>query len=210
MGSIEKILKGLVEFKTKDFEDHKDLFQDLSKMQKPHTLFLTCSDSRIDPNLITKSLPGELFIIRNVANLVPPFRVTSEFLATTSAIEYAVLVLKVQTIIICGHSNCGGCGSIYLSDEELKDIPNTKKWLELITPIKKQVLNQIPKGDTQAREWLTEQMNVVEQLKHLLTYPYIREKVEKGELQILGWYYIIETGEVFNYDQDLGYFDNLN
>lgn len=210
MGTLDKILEGLVEFRQNDFESHKDLFIDLSRMQKPHTMFLTCSDSRIDPNLMTKSLPGDLFIIRNVANIVPPYRVTQEYVATTSAVEYAVQILEVETIILCGHSNCGGCASLYLDDKDFEKIPNTRKWLELAAPIKSKVLRQVPQNNPQAREWLTEQMNIVEQLKNLLTYPYIRERVEAGTLAIQGWYYIIETGEVFSYNRDMGYFEKLN
>ncbi|OHD11897.1 MAG: carbonic anhydrase [Spirochaetes bacterium GWB1_48_6] len=210
MGDLDKILEGLVEFRQNDFENHKDLFQDLSKIQKPHTLFIGCSDSRVVPEMMTKSLPGELFMVRNVANLVPRFRLTQEYVATTSAIEYAVQILDIKNIIVCGHSNCGGCAALYFTDEQMKKIPNTKKWLELAAPIKARVLNQVPDNNPQAREWLTEQMNIVEQLKNLLTYPYILERVEAGTLTIHGWYYIIETGEVFSYDRNMGYFEKLN
>lgn len=208
--SLEKILEGLVEFRQTDFEDHKDLYQNLSDTQRPHTLFIGCSDSRLVPNLMTKTGPGELFMVRNVANIVPPYRVTQEYVATTSAIEYAVQVLNVSTIIVCGHSNCGGCNALYLEDHQLAALPNTRKWLELAAPIKTKVLKQVPENNPQAREWLTEQMNVVEQLKHLLSYPYIRERVADGRITLQGWYYIIETGEVFSYNQNRGYFEKLN
>ena len=102
---MEKLLNGVVQFKKEDFEAHKELFQELANYQKPHTLFIGCSDSRIVPNMITSTLPGELFVIRNIANIVPPYRIKDEYLATTSAIEYAVIVLEIQNIIICGHSN---------------------------------------------------------------------------------------------------------
>ena len=106
---MQKLIDGIIKFRKEDFEAHKELFMELKDRQIPHTLFIACSDSRIDPNLITGSKPGELFIIRNIANIVPPYRDTAEFVATTSAIEYAVLMLGVENIIVCGHSNCGGC-----------------------------------------------------------------------------------------------------
>ncbi|NLH45392.1 MAG: carbonic anhydrase, partial [Acholeplasmataceae bacterium] len=96
MEGLQKLLDGIVQFKREDFEQHRELFQNLGSAQKPHTLFIACSDSRVDPNLITKTLPGELFIIRNIANLVPPYRETAEFVATTAAIEYAVAFLEVE------------------------------------------------------------------------------------------------------------------
>ncbi|MEI7884903.1 MAG: carbonic anhydrase [Clostridia bacterium] len=203
---MQKLLDGIVKFRRGDFENHKELFKDLRKGQQPHTLFISCSDSRVDPNMITGTLPGELFIIRNIANIVPPYRETEEYVATTSAIEYAVLVLNVENIIICGHSNCGGCAASFVAEESLANLPHTRKWLELIHPVREKVLAEIPENEPEAREWMMEQLNVVEQLKHLLTYPYIKEKVATGMLHLSGWHYIIETGEMFIYNKDAGEF----
>jgi len=199
---MEKLLDGIVKFRSKDFEEHRDLFKKLKAAQKPHTLFIACSDSRVDPNLITGSLPGELFIIRNIANLVPPYSEISEYAATTSAIEYAVLYLKVENIIVCGHSNCGGCAACLKSPKLLTKMPHTHKWLELASSVRDRVIKEIPATEPGAREWMMEQANVVEQLKHLIAYPYIKQKVMAGKLRIGGWHYIIETGEVFIYDTD--------
>jgi len=203
---MENLLKGIVNFKEGDYDAHKELFVELKEQQKPHTLFISCSDSRVDPNMITKSLPGELFIVRNIANIVPPFRDTHEYVATTSAIEYAVLNLGVENIIVCGHSNCGGCAACLEPEEYLDQLPHTKKWLELSHPVRDRVLKDISEADHGRREWLMEQANVVEQLKHLLSYPYIRERVKEGKLKLSGWHYIIETGEVFIYNKDVGEF----
>ena len=137
MEGLQKLLNGIVQFKREDFEQHKELFQNLGTAQKPHTLFIACSDSRVDPNLITKTLPGELFIIRNIANLVPPYRETAEFVATTAAIEYAVVFLEVEHIIVCGHSNCGGCNACHLLNTwKLLLIPkNGWNWLTLFATV---------------------------------------------------------------------------
>lgn len=203
---MEKLIEGIVKFKKEDFEAHKGLFTGLKDEQKPHTLFISCSDSRVDPNWITGTKPGELFIIRNIANIVPPYRETQEFVATTSAIEYAVLVLGVENIIVCGHSNCGGCAACLKSSPELAELPHTRKWLELAHPVRDRVIREIPETEAEAREWMMEQANVVEQLKHLMSFPYIRKKVIEGSLKVSGWYYIIETGEVYIYDRSLDEF----
>ncbi|AEJ20372.1 carbonic anhydrase [Gracilinema caldarium] len=198
---MEYLFDGVREFNQKDYREYKNLFQGLSRRQQPHTLFIGCSDSRVVPNLITKTLPGELFVIRNIANIVPFYRESEEFLATTAAIEYAVQVLKVDNILICGHSNCGGCKALYMDEHQTQEIPHTKKWLELAGRVKQKILSE-PVLDELEREWKTEQLNVVEQMNHLITYPYIKEKYRNKEINILGWYYHIETGDVFNYNPE--------
>ena len=207
---MKKLIEGAVAFRQNDFETHEKLFFDLGKEQKPHTLFIGCSDSRLVPGMITTTNPGELFIIRNIANLVPPFQDTGDYLATISAIEFAIQSLEVENIVICGHSNCGGCAALFKPDSYFQKLPHTRKWLELALPVKEKVLQVLPDGNHASREWLTEQMNVVEQIKHLLTYPYIAEKYQNGTLNISGWYYIIETGEIYCYNTEKGFFELIN
>jgi carbonic anhydrase len=203
---MKKLLDGIVNFRQGDFDTHKELFKKLKSEQKPHTLFIACSDSRVDPNMITETLPGELFIVRNIGNIVPPYRNTTDYVSTTSSIEYAVLKLGVENIIVCGHSNCGGCAACLNSSDDLDVLPHTKKWLELSHVVRDRVLNEMGEGEPEAREWMMEQGNVVEQLKHLMTYPYIRDRVISGNLKLSGWHYIIESGEIFIYDKDKGEF----
>ena len=213
---MQYLFDGVKDFLANDYLEMKKHFNKIGKSQKPHTLFIGCSDSRIVPNLITKTLPGELFVIRNIANLVPVYRESQEYLATTSAIEYSVKMLNIENIIICGHSNCGGCKAIFMSEKETAEIPHTRKWLELMGRVKEMVQEHerhnpaIQGRDEEAkRELMTEQLNIVEQMNHLLTYPYIRERYEHGSINILGWYYIIETGEVFNYDVKKQVFEKI-
>ncbi len=131
------LFEGVIDFNNNEYAKYSKLFKKIAEDQNPHSLFIGCSDSRVVPSLITKTLPGELFVVRNIANLVPPYRNVNEFLSTTSAIEYAVNILCVKNIVVCGHSNCGGCRALYMSDDDLKDIPHTKKWLELAEGAKK-------------------------------------------------------------------------
>lgn len=207
---MKKLIEGAVAFRQNDFETHEQLFSELGKEQKPHTLFIGCSDSRLVPNMITATMPGELFIIRNVANIVPPYQETGEYLAAVSAIEFAIQALEVENIVVCGHSNCGGIAALYKPAEYFKKLPHTRKWLELALPVKEKVLKILPEGNHASREWLTEQMNIVEQIHHLLTYPFLAEKYNKGLLNISGWYYIIETGEIFSYNVTKGFFELIN
>lgn len=204
---MEKLFRGVAKFRHEDFETHRELFQQLGRQQQPHTLFIGCSDSRLVPELITRTLPGELFMIRNIANIVPPYRQTNEFAGTTSAIEYAVQVLNVEAIVVCGHSNCGGCAAMHRSAEELAHIPHVSRWLEVSQEIPGRVEQEMVEGTPEEREWLTEQLNIVVQLRNLLTYPYIRERFERGDLQLLGWYFLIETGEIFNFNAETERFE---
>jgi len=207
---MKKLIEGAVAFRQHDFETHEQLFSELGKEQKPHTLFIGCSDSRLVPSMITATGPGELFIVRNIANIVPPYQQSGHYLAAISAIEFAIEALEVENIVVCGHSNCGGCAALFKPDEYFQKLPHTRKWLELALPIKEKVLRILPEGNHASREWLAEQMNVVEQIRHLLTYPFIAEKYVKGSLAISGWYYIIETGEIYSYNADKGLFELIN
>ena len=205
---MKELFDGVKEFSRREFEKNRKLYHSIKSSQNPHTLFISCSDSRIVPNLLTKSAPGDLFIIRNIANIVPFYRQSAEYLSTTSAIEYAVVVLGVENIVVCGHSNCGGCRALYADEQQLKSIPHTRKWLELAAPVREKMKSRghVIDDDT---AWLVEQENIVLQMKHLLSYPYIREAHENGSLKIMGWYYNIGLGEVFNYNSKKRVFERI-
>ncbi|EAJ1770617.1 carbonic anhydrase [Campylobacter jejuni] len=196
---MENLISGAIKFMQEDFKEHEELFESLKNKQNPHTLFIGCSDSRVIPNLITNTGPGELFVIRNIANIVPPYRIGEDYLATTSAIEYALNSLHIKNIVVCGHSNCGGCNALYYSDEELNKIPNVKKWLTMLDPIKKDVMI-FARDDLAMRSWLTEKLNLVNSLQNILTYPGVQEALDEGKIEVHAWYYIIKTGEIYEYD----------
>lgn len=204
----EKLFRGVLNFKNEDFEAHKDLFEELKEGQKPHTFYIGCSDSRIVPNLITKTMPGEVFVLRNIANIVPPYEINDgTYKCTASILEYAVKYLEVDNILVCGHSNCGGLKALFYPPEKLETLPFVKKWLEIIDDVKEAVIDI---ADPKLREWEVEQLNVIKQLDNLMSYPFVREKVESGKLKLIGWYYIIETGEVYNYNVEKNEFELIN
>lgn len=205
---MKKLFEGVIEFQKEVYENNKNLFEDLRTCQQPHTLFIGCSDSRVVPNLILNSEPGELFMIRNIANLVPRYRESQEFLATTSAIEYAVEVLQVKHILVCGHSNCGGINALLAPHETLERVPHVSRWLEISAPVRDKVLQPTyDELNMYQKEWMAERLNIVLQLEHLLTYPYIKQRLEQKRLKLLGWYYIIETGEIYNYNRETKQFE---
>lgn len=189
--------KNLIDFKKQHYKEHKKLFKSLKDSQAPETLFITCSDSRINPHLLTGSKPGDLFMVRNIGNIVPRYHEKEGEYTTISAIEYAILVLNVKNIVVCGHSNCGACAAIW--QEDLPGI-HVKKWLRQLNPVKK--LIKIKKWSTQKeRALITEQLGVILQLKRLLSYPYVKARYEAGELNIEGWYYDISKGNILVYDK---------
>lgn len=201
---MRELFEGALKFREEDYLNHKKLYENLKKKQDPHTLFISCVDSRVVPNLITNTLPGDLFVIRNVGNIVPPYKegkdnIRSGYLATTSAIEYALSILNIENIIVCGHSNCGACHYIYEDKKKLAATPYVSKWLELLNPVKEKV-DRLKPDSKAKRIWLTEQINIEYQLENLMTYPFVEEKFDSGLLRIYGWYYIIETGEILNYN----------
>lgn len=199
---MKELFDGVSKFLEDDFNHYKDLYKSLKSRQKPHTLFITCIDSRIVPNLITKSLPGDLLVVRNIGNIVPPYSKDGKingYLSTIAAVEYAISILHIKNIIICGHSDCGACRAIYGENTQTQNTPYVKKWIDLLDPVKEKVLTLKPKNKIK-RMWLTEQLNIQKQLENLMTYPFVEERFDRGEIRIYGWYYIIPTGEIYNYN----------
>lgn len=189
-------------FKKKYGKKYSSLFQKLvDEGQSPKTLFIACSDSRVVPNLITYTKPGDLFIARNIGNFVPPFDPDPEASATPAVIEYALSVLNVDNIILCGHTDCGACKSLYqdIPDDNIEMV-NVKKWLRFGESAKEQALAFVGKDDKKALYTATEKFNVIEQLKNLLTYPAVKRKVEEGTIFVQGWYYHLDNGEVEYFD----------
>ena len=196
--------RGIAAFQDIHFKKHeKDFLELVEKGQHPKALFIGCSDSRVIPNLITNTGPGELFVMRNVGNFVPPYKPDNDFHATAAAIEYAAFDLNVDEIIVCGHSDCGACKALYQDHSaHAHEIPHTVKWLELGMPAKELALQSVPDGNVAELREATEKFSVIFQLQNLLTYPYVRKRVMEGTLFLHGWYYRIDTGEIEYFDPE--------
>ncbi len=190
-------LEGIKRFKNLKFKEYESIYKKLiEEGQHPKALFITCSDSRIHPDEITGADIGDLFIVRNIGNMVPPFKPDNEFHGVAAAIEYAVSVLNVPDIIICGHSHCGACESLYKDLPDDIEIIHVKKWLTLGEEVKKEATKLVPQEGRKLFE-VTEKLNVIKQIENLLTYPGVRKRVEEGKLRLHGWYYVIEKGEIY-------------
>lgn len=195
----DELLLRLRRFHSDYFPLHQQRFQDLvAQGQHPKTLFIGCSDSRLVPYLLTGAGPGELFLVRNVGALVPPYDGSHGLHGTMAAIEYAVLGLKVERIIVCGHSHCGAIRTAYEGAPE--EAVALRAWLKLL---EEAMLPVVPSHEAMRR---TEQRGVVLQLERLLGYPMVRRAVEAGHLSLHGWHYVIEDGEVHVFDAEHGGF----
>ncbi|MRI84052.1 MAG: carbonic anhydrase [Nitratiruptor sp.] len=207
---VARLIEGYRQFRLKGFKEQEAKFVELAKKgQSPKTLFIGCSDSRLLPNFITSSGVGDLFIFRDVGNFVPPFKPDNDYHAAAAAIEYAVSILRVEEIIVCGHSHCGACAALYQELPEEEGLIHTRKWLELGQKAKSLALEQVGREDFTLLLRTTERLSVLVQLEHLLTYPKVREGVEEGRLHLHGWYFKIESGELEYFDQEAGAFKPL-
>jgi len=192
---LEELKAGIRKFRTEVYPDNKDTYvKAASEPQKPHALIVTCADSRIDPELITQSQPGDIFVTRNVGNLVPAY---GEMLGGVSAvIEYAVSALKVQHVVICGHSDCGAMKGL-LNPGSLEKLPTVKSWLTNAQAALS-VANSLASKDDKPSDLLRQltEENVLLQLQHLRTHPSVAGAMAREELTISGWVYDIGKGEV--------------
>lgn len=200
---MPKITSGIVRFKTEVYPQKKELFEELSKGQSPEALFITCSDSRIDPNLLVQTEPGELFIIRNAGNMVPPHNNFTG--GTTASIEYAVAVLGVKHIIICGHSSCGAMAGV-MDPDSVKSLPHVSQWLSYANAAYQVVQEKAPDASDAEKLRMLIEENVLLQLQHLKTHPQVAAKVATKKVQLHGWTYDIGSGDVKSYDETEGRF----
>ncbi|MGQ2978083.1 MAG: carbonic anhydrase [Polaromonas sp.] len=199
VASADELLLRLRRFHSDYFPLHQQRFQDLvAQGQHPKTLFIGCSDSRVVPYLLTGAGPGELFIVRNVGAFVPPYDGSHGLHGTTAAIEFAVLSLHVERIIVCGHSHCGAIRAAYEGVPE--EAVALQAWLKLAS----EALLPVQSSPEALRR--TEQRLVVLQLERLMAYPMVRREVEKGVLTLHGWHYVIEDGEIHIFDVRQGSF----
>ena len=200
---MQKLIQGIHQFQQEGFVPLQGLFQQLAKGQNPETLFITCSDSRIDPNLLTRSQPGDLFILRNAGNIVPPHGVAISGEAAT--IEFAVAGLGIKDIIVCGHSLCGAMAGL-LHPEQLAAMPAMAEWLSHANATRRILSENYAHLSGEELLAVAIEENVLVQLENLRTLPAVAERLARQALRLHGWVYKLETGEVFAYDLRSGQF----
>lgn len=195
---MKKLLEGLQQFQSGYFNLNRELFEELAHGQSPRILFITCSDSRIDPNLITQARVGELFVIRNAGNMIPPYGATNG--GEGAAIEYGIQALGVDQIIVCGHSHCGAMKGLLKLQALADEMPLVYDWLKQAEATRRLVKDNYEGLEGEELIEVTVAENVLNQLDNLQTYPIVRSRLHSGAISLHGWIYRIETGEVLAYD----------
>ncbi len=204
---MQKLIQGIHKFQDEITSAQEDFFKKMAKGQDPDVLFITCSDSRINPNLFTQTDPGELFILRNAGNLIPPYGEHNGGEAAT--IEFAVQGLEVKDIIICGHTHCGAMKAL-LDESLLEGAPAMKRWLEFAKGTKDVLLSHYQHLEKEKLAIAAVEENVLMQIENLRTHPSVAKKLLKGNLRIHAWVYKIENGEVFKFHQEEEQFVSLS
>ncbi len=200
---LNELIKGNERFRNNEFLTLESEIKDLvTHGQKPEVLFIGCSDSRVTPDLMLNTKPGDMFILRNVGNFVPPFKHDEDFHGSAAAIEYAVAVLKVKHIVVCGHSHCGACKSLYEEIPETNSLVHVKTWLKLGAKAKERTLKNKKFTTEEEMYRATERNSVRYQLENLLTYPDVEKLLKSGEIKVHGWYYDIESAKIDYYDKE--------
>jgi carbonic anhydrase len=209
---MRRLIEGIVDYRENLLPQYLERFQNLAHRQTPDTLFIACSDSRVVPNLLVSTDPGDLFVIRNVGNLISPSNVegtSTGDVSEASAIEYALLALGVTNIVICGHSECGAMKAV-LARKEMTGTLNIALWLHHARASAFRLENEGPLDPTLAPHNQLSQINVLVQLEHLMSYPIVRDRVTAGKLQLSGWWFEISTGGVYVYDRTARRFELID
>lgn len=206
---INSLIQGYLKFRQKYFTNDKQLFKQLVKDgQKPKILVVACSDSRVDPSIILNCKPGDLFVIRNVANLIPPCEDTSSYHGTSAALEFAICKLQIRHIIILGHSKCGGISSLFdnsIIDEHDNDF--ISKWMQIARPAKIKTNQQADNLDEKINQCA--KYSLINSVGNLLTFEWISERIKKNNLFIHAWYFDLEQGIIEAYQPNLQEFIEL-
>ncbi|MRV71824.1 carbonic anhydrase [Duganella sp. FT92W] len=198
MEDIEKFVQGFNRFQQQYFAEPHGLYDSLREGQHPGTLLIGCCDSRVDPMLLTGSDPGDLFVVRNIANLVPPCTPNAPP-GVSSAIEFAVCNLEVARIIVLGHARCGGIRALMAPRRRVTETDFVGRWMHIAEPVAERVRKTLPHHTEEQQHRACEMASILHSLDNLLTYPWLRERAEQGKLKLHGWYFDISTGALMAY-----------
>jgi carbonic anhydrase len=189
---MRRLIEGYRQFHRTYYQQNRDMFDQLAQGQSPKSMVISCCDSRVDPGLIFNALPGEIFTLRNVANLVPPFSPDGSYHGTSAAIEFAVCSLKVEHIIVLGHARCGGITALLGAHEGDFIGP----WMRMAEPARDIALAQVGDDNSDLLHRVCELETIKLSLANLADFPFVRERVAAGRLALHGWYFDIEKGEL--------------
>lgn len=210
MNTRAQFIEGFQRFRKLHFAEDNARFQNLVQFgQTPKALVVACCDSRVDPELVLDCAPGDLFVVRNVANLVPPAEQQGHYHGTSAALEFGVCNLGVSHVIVLGHAQCGGIHAL-LEEGVVEGNSFIARWMTIADAARVQVEHDLAHGDRKERHRACEQQAIRISLNNLMTYPWIRERVEQGALQLHGWYFDMECGELLEYNTSTRQFEVLN
>lgn len=198
MQDMEKIISGFSRFQQQYFSDNDSVYDSLRTGQHPRTLLIGCCDSRVDPALLTGSDPGDMFVVRNIANLVPPCTPTASA-GVSSAIEFAVCELEVERVIVLGHARCGGIRALMAPRPALRETDFVGQWMRIAAPVAERIRRDLGHRDSAAQHQACEMAAILLSLDNLLTYPWLKRRVEEGKLKLHGWYFDLERGALLAY-----------
>jgi carbonic anhydrase len=201
---MQRLIEGVHKFRKDQFGNYRKLFRKLSQEgQNPHTLFITCSDSRVLAELITQSKPGDLFVVKNIGNIVPLSSATGSTNSTAAAIEFAVEVLRVSDVVVCGHSQCGAVSALLGGLATSESMPHLRDWLSLAAPVREKIRKDYAhlKTPEELSNVAAEEI-VLFALENLHSYHCVQERLADGSLQLHGWFFRIATAELFAYDPE--------
>jgi carbonic anhydrase len=210
MTSTLELIAGFRRFREKHFTHDDALYRQLVEQgQMPKILVVACCDSRVDPAIVLDCAPGDLFVIRNVANLVPPLESRVGHHGTSAALEFGVCNLGVQHVIVLGHAHCGGIQALMRDDGNRETASFIGDWVRLVEGVRSEVERDLSAASPRERQRNCEQRAILVSLENLMTFPWVRERVESGTLFLHGWYFDIEQGQLLGYNADRGAFESL-
>jgi carbonic anhydrase len=209
MKDVQRFIAGFRAFQEDYFGSNKSLFETLRHGQQPKTMIIGCSDSRVDPARLINSAPGDVFIVRNVANLVPPFEKDGGQHGVSAALEFAICYLCIEQIIVLGHSNCGGIGALITGSSDSIGNGFLSRWMSIATSARERVLAELPDKDITLQQRACEQATILLSLENLRSFPFVAERLKAGTLSIYGWYFDLDKGDLLGYDTGSGTFEKL-
>ena len=209
MKDIERFISGFKVFREEYFGPRGSRFEALQHGQSPRTMIIGCSDSRVDPAILTNAAPGDLFTIRNVANLVPPYEENGCLHGVSAALEFAVCNLEVEHIIVLGHSNCGGIGALMTGECGTGGGGFINRWMCIAAPARERVLAELPHKSPELQRQAVEEASILLSVENLHSFPFIDRRVKEGKLSLHGWYFDLTQGELLEYDAERGGFMRL-
>ncbi len=202
---IKQLIDGNKKFRTKYFGENRALFDELVLQgQRPKIMIIACSDSRVDPAMVFNCQPGQLFVVRNIANLIPPCENNDTYHGTSAALEFGITFLEVDHVIMFGHTQCGGIRALVESDQAVVDKNNhgfIAKWMEIARPAYDKVIATHSDASVQDKATVCMQYALINSLNNLKSFPWIKDRVQSGKLSLHAWYFDLSIGGIHQYDQ---------